>query len=262
MSGTRPTDNTYFAFTLPPSDEGDWLSSKKSRPSLRGLYWALLASLAIHVLFFQWQPPAYKSESKLASTKSLHLTLNYTPPPNPLPRQPVLNAEPAEEIAEPLVEQPISAEEPAPAEPVIEPDVPPEPLDEEALQTTIVQQNRYRDAYMPTTESNTEFSIAAPAGSIDGEQTPDHFNDVFDPRLRARLQNNPVRGTSEQASGPTGFTNIHGNTLVELDNGLCMSATPAVPGQPTNWYLTACGGKKNESEQMMERVNRDFQNRR
>lgn len=258
MSGTHPADNSYFAFTLPPSDEGDWLSSSKSKPSLRGLYWALLVSLIIHVLFFQWQPLAYKPEPKPALSKPLHLTLNYTSPPKPILRQPVASTEFVEEVAEPLVEQPISVEEPAPAEPVIKPDVPPEPLDDAALRTAILHQNRYRDAYMPTTESNTEFST----GVVGSEQTSNHFNNVFDPRLRARLQNNPVRGTSQQASGPTGFTNIHGNTLVELDNSLCMSATPAVSGQPTNWYLTACGGKRNESEQMMERVNRDFQNRR
>lgn len=258
MPGTHLADNSYFAFTLPLSDEGDWLSPSKSKPPLRGLYWALLVSLVIHLLFFQWQPPLYEPEAVLPPNKSLYITLNYASPPEVLPLEPALNTELAQEVATPLVEQLVSITEPGPTESVIEPDMPPEPLDDAALRTAILHQNRYRDAYIPTTESNTEFST----GVVGSEQASNRFNNVFDPRLRARLQNNPVRSASQQALGPNGFTSIHGNTLVELDNGLCMSATPAVPGQPTNWYLTACGGKKSESEQMMERVNRDFQNRR
>src|SRR5690606_14136595 len=125
----------------------------------------------------------------------------------------------------------------------------------EDLETIVLQQNKYRDDYLPAL--NSERAVEH-LDSLRAKQ----FGNVFDPRLRARLQGNSSGVVGQQTTGPVAFTGIYGSTIVELDSGLCMEANSAAIGKPTNWYMTACAGKLSESKQMMERVNNEVRNRR
>jgi hypothetical protein len=253
MSGMLPADDQDFSFTLPFSEESDWLSSTKKNPVSRGVLVAVMASLVVHAIIFQWEIPQYTYELRADSAKPIHIKLDYAVQSAPSPIE--FENDPIAKILPDPVTETISDPKPEVVDDIAVSEVLPQHMIEQDLETIVLQQNRYRDDYLPS--PNAEPTVAPQTHSPEAQ----HFNNVFDPRLRARLQNNPVRRASQQASGPTTVANIHGNIIVEQEGGGCMMAVSAAVTQPTNWYLTTCAGKS-ESEQMMERINNEVKSRR
>jgi len=265
MSGTFPADDL---FDLPLLDERDWLHSKKIRPSLRGLFLAIFASLFIHLLFFQWKISAQNARLTVLLTKPIHISLNYIVQPT-LPTVTKVIPNQAD-IVIPLAseQQPLlQVNNSSMASDVMSTEQAGRISDKQQqviIEPKIRQQHRYHETY-PTSinaEASLSYSTELASQQNDSGKSPQHFNDVFDPRLRARLQNNFANKTTEQVSGLTDLTDVHGNTIVELDNGSCLRSVPTAMGQPTNWYMTTCSGTTSESEQMMERINNEVRRRR
>lgn len=247
MSEMLLTDDQKFSFRLPLGDESDWLSTEKRKPISRSIFIAVAASLLIHALVLQWNMSPYVHQPHVLPAKPLQITLSYAAPPV----VPPIELEDA-----PL---PKTLIEPAPlVEPKMANDVTQTqdlPQEKHKPNTIIQQQNKYRDDYLPPLNSDV-------ITSQDNSSTAKHFNNVFDSRLRARLQNSRGNTARQSARGPTTLTNVHGDAMVEVDNGSCLMAATTAGGQPTNWYMTHCAGRKSEGEQMMERVNNDVKYRR
>lgn len=255
MSGILPADDQDFFFTAPIIEENDWFSSTPRKSAVRGFLLAIVVSLTIHAVIFQLNIPQQPSELPASPSQPIHITLDYsTPTTSPLIEPevaPLADIQPqavVEKVA-PLPEANLVEE----AETV---EILPRAAANTDLETIVLQQNKYRDDYLPSSDFTPR--VEHPNDSSSATQ----FGNVFDPRLRARLQNTPSAIVKRQATGPVAFTGVHGDTVVELDSGLCMEASSAAIGQPTNWYMTACAGKLSESEQMMERINKEVRSRR
>jgi hypothetical protein len=96
-------------------------------------------------------------------------------------------------------------------------------------------------------QSNSGEPAAAPTTGIAAN--------VFNPALRKRLQEEELKPNLQRVdAGPKIFTDIHGQSIVDLGGGNCLRSSASKPGEPTNWYMTSCAGKS-DSEQIMERVN-------
>lgn len=241
MSGMQPVDKHIYTFDPTLLNEQDWLYSRKITAPRHSLFLAVLASLLIHLLFLQWKFSAQDALPKERTTKTIQINLNY--------------------LAKP--------ELPSVTDVVLEPDVIVMPSAQEKQESHQRKEKRLVPNVVPikkvdrVVEKEPLYTIETIIREqTNHEESSSHFNDVFDPRLRARLQNNSVYKASESAFDDTNFTDLHGNTIVELDSGSCMRATQSVAGQPTNWYMTACAGEKTESEQMMDRINDEVRRRR
>lgn len=253
MSGMLPADDQDLSFSLPFPDQNDWLSPAEIKPSPRVVLIAVMVSLAIHAMIFQWSIPPYRHEPRVDPVKPIHITLDYAAQSTARPAVPVDDSV-SKILSEPVTE--ITAVTEQEVVDIAEPEILPRQIVQQDLETIIVQQNKYRDDYLPSTNS------ASAPGSFDDSSEVQHFNNVFDSRLRARLQANQVRTVSQKLSGPTTVTDVYDNTLVELDNGACMTATSTAIGQPTDWYITNCSGRASESEEIMRRVNSEVKRRR
>lgn len=253
MSGTLPADDHVFSFDLPLPDECDWLHAKKITPSLqlRRFFWAILVSLLIHLLFFQLHFFTQDVRPKVLPSKPIQISLVYVAQPKlpamfekqHVPQVDEMRMEPVVTSTE-LVNRTANQQK------------------KEAKVSIIHQQNRDHETYLsPINEEPSSDLSSELSPQQDGEQNSNHFNDVFDPRLRARLQNNSAQKVSQRVSDYTDSTDLHGNTIVESDSGLCLKSVPTATGQPINWYMTTCAGRKSESEQMMERINNEVKRR-
>lgn len=87
------------------------------------------------------------------------------------------------------------------------------------------------------------------------------FGNVFDPRLRQRLQHNHTHRSTARSDGPVETRNAYGDRRVALDNERCMRARQSMrSGETTDWYLTSCGGL-DEGEKMLRRVEQNWRKR-
>jgi hypothetical protein len=243
MSGNFHTDDQNFSFTLPRLDENTWFSVTKPETSLRFFYYAVGASLVIHFAVALWLPFKRIVALPTDSPQTIHLELQYATP---------LEAAPAEA-------PPVPADVPAP----VHEDIPEAVKEEEQT----VEDNSLSAAAEPEVldKADIQAAIQPINGTADMKMDSlrrENFGDVFDPRLRARLQNNRTAIRTEQSSRGVTMTNIYGETLVDVGDGSCLMGREARAGEPTNWYMTKCSNYKDEGETMMERVNRAVQKRR
>ncbi len=241
MSGMQPVDKHIPTFYLSLLNEQDWLHYKKNTAPRHSLFLAVLASLLIHLLFLQWKFSAQDALPIQRTTKTIQINLNYVAKPE-LPRVTEVMSEPDIAVA-PLAK--VKQDSHQHDEKTVVSDVVP------IKQIDRIVDKQQKDTVEPMVREQNNF-----------EQNSTHFNDVFDPRLRARLQDNSAYRASQSASDNTNVTDLHGNTIVELDSGSCMRSTQSAVGQPTNWYITTCSGAKNESEQMIDRINDEVRRRR
>lgn len=88
------------------------------------------------------------------------------------------------------------------------------------------------------------------------------FGQVFDPRLRQRLQSNRMHTSTAKPDSLQSARDIHGDLHVDLGNGGCLMAKQTLrPGEPANWYMTQCNSAGGESEQMLRRVEQNWRKR-
>src|SRR5690606_31938260 len=80
MSGNFHTDDQNFSFTLPRLDENTWFSVAKPETSLRFFYYAVGASLVIHLAVALWLPFKRILAVPTASSKTIHIELQYATP--------------------------------------------------------------------------------------------------------------------------------------------------------------------------------------
>lgn len=258
MSGNFHTDDQSFSFTLPRLDENTWFSVNKPETSLRFFYYAVGASLVIHLAVALWLPFKRIVAVPTDSPKTIHLELQYATP---------FEAAPAEvpPIAPSIEAPPVPSAAPAPVhEDILEAVKEPQAMKEE--QETVEDTNVSTVAEPEVLdEADTQTAIQSMNGTaamkMDSPKR-ENFGDVFDPRLRSRLQNSQTAMRPEQSSRGATMTNIYGETWVDVDDGSCLMGRETRIGEPTNWYMTRCANYKDEGEAMMERVNRAVQKRR
>lgn len=211
------------------------------------LPWMLLASLMIHVLLFLAVNPV---EKKLVSDQQHTLQIEL----KRIIQQPKTELV---ELEKPLIEKsekPHSENKDTPEitakneqiDPVEKPKVKKLiiPLTSEELKS-------WQDQPEPMHEFNDR-------GLESREQTA--YGDVFDPRLRARLQ--AAQGTGN-ARKPVERVqaNIHGMKVFKLSDRHCLMTVPGFRQENANdWYHTSCKDKT-ESEQMMDRVNESIRSK-
>lgn len=107
-----------------------------------------------------------------------------------------------------------------------------------------------------TSEAGTDSWITPDTGPQAGA-----FGNVFNPRLRQRLQHNHTHRSTVRSDGPVETRNAYGDRRVALDNERCMRARQSMrPGETTDWYLTSCGGL-DEGEKMLRRVEQNWRKR-
>lgn len=264
MSGNFHADSQNFSFTSPPFDESTWFSVNKPETSLRFFYFAVGASLAIHFIVALWLPFKRITSAPVDYPKTIHLELQYSIALEsaPVEEAPVKTAAPvlqdipeAIKEAEHIIENPEDDVMPMAIENtgLIDASMEPEVLDEAGLQTMIQSANYYRDSYLET-DSSSDLTVNFPGRGS--------FGNVFDPRIRARLQNNRTPARANPPSPGSTTTSTHGETFVGLEGGACMMERETRIGEPTNWYITKCPDYEDESERMMERVNQAIKNRR
>lgn len=76
---------------------------------------------------------------------------------------------------------------------------------------------------------------------------------VFDPRLRAKLNSLPQERAK---STPNIYTDISGSTQVDFGRGNCLrSAIENTRGLSQNWYLTQCNNRKSEGDAILQGLN-------
>lgn len=216
----------------------------KSAPNL---FWiAIAVSLGIHLLILQYHLPS--SANSLAdpkpttSTMVLHLKqqrksalardLQQEQKQDAIVSQKELPPERSSHDSELAV--PAALEEPVPSSAPVA-DLTPATVGD--IQR-VIQTSRYQDVVASPQDKNAAFS------------------DVFDPRLRRRLQNNPTHIASVKAQGLTESVNIYGDSEVRLNSGGCMMAKADHSiGGAKDWLMTACSGGEDEGESMLRRVN-------
>lgn len=87
------------------------------------------------------------------------------------------------------------------------------------------------------------------------------FGNVFDPRLRQRLQHNHTHRSTARLDGPVEARDAYGDRRVALGNERCMMARQSMrSGETTDWYLTSCAGL-DEGEKMLRRVEQSWRKR-
>lgn len=239
--------------TVPESREVDFshlkLESTDFEPVARApkrqstfVWFALLLSALLHLLLLLLDFRENQSRPNNVTTQTLHIDLVRAPPEKRDIAPDVVNKEMVEpqvhqqEVTSPVATSVIApAEKPREAEPITRLVI--EPLSSQELAEIV-------DSHNARSDSRSTAAIA---------------ENVFDPRLRARLSeeaNKPTLARVEN-SGPKTYTDPAGATIVVLGSGNClMSPLNTKIGSPKNWYMTPCVGKS-ESETMMERVDMD-----
>lgn len=266
MSGTLPTGNHQSSFDWPQTIGGEladneWMSATHRKSALP-VSLAFIVSLLFHMGLLQWQLPLTGVEMITASPKPISLTINRAvhfvePVVKPDPQvTPV-----SELIIAPVVKNPAVENAKEPDVIVTEANAIIREFSQEELQRILQQQTIHTDYQLPADVLPLERAPNAVNTTDDSSTGKAHFNDVFDPRLRARLQANPVQHQTTKPSLGDETMNIHGTTFVDLGGGRCLMGTPAAFAQETNWYMTRCPGYKDEGEQMMERVNQEMRNK-
>lgn len=229
---------------------------EKSAPNI---FWITIAvSLGIHLLILQLHLPSSANSladpKPIASTMVLHLKQQTK---SALPRdqlqqekkQDAIVSEkelPAETSSPDLgVAAPVALEEPVPSSAPVVADLVPATAGE--IQR-VIQTSRYQDV------------VASPQERVESKNAA--FSDVFDPRLRQRLQNNSTHVASVKAQGLTESVNIYGDSEVRLNSGGCMMAKADHSiGGAKDWLMTACSGGEDEGESMLRSVNESLRGR-
>lgn len=268
MTGIRPSDSDVFLVDPsfdPPSDLSlraeQWQTFDKQPVVKWGLVLSVLMSLIMHLLFLFWFLPIGADKVKPALPKSFNVQLHYAAVPEPeLVSKSVVepvNDENREPDIQPIVSQAAVTPEPIPLadeQASLADNDAITPFEKLSVDRIITTQNKYSDAYLP--------SANRPMTTQPGSNSK-RFGSVFDPRLREQLQHQAVSVSTATAELSVA-TNVYAETLVELnDHGACLMAKESMAASgPKNWYMTSCAGFKDEGEQMMERINREMQNRR
>jgi len=255
LDETKCSGNQELSFLLgePLPEPG------KSAPNL---FWiAIAVSLGIHLLILQYHLPS--SANSLAhpkpttSTMVLHLKQQRK---SALARDQLQQEKKQEQKQDAIVSQkelppersshdselavPAALEEPVPSSAPVA-DLTPAMVGD--IQR-VIQTSRYQDV------------VASPQERVASKNAA--FSDVFDPRLRQRLQNNPTHIASVKAQGLTESVNIYGDSEVRLNSGKCMMAKADHSiGGAKDWLMTACSGGEDEGESMLRRVNESLRGR-
>ena len=92
----------------------------------------------------------------------------------------------------------------------------------------------------------------------------DRYKDVFDPRLRKRLQENYQVVSKAKESKLKNWTRSDGTIMVETGDGTCISKVPDKNGVTTLWSMQLAGANcdKTQSEKMMDNINADLEARK
>jgi hypothetical protein len=214
---------------------------------------ALIVSIAFHLAIFY-----ALSEMETPSLRS------FTPKPkgvvSPLRIQ-------AQLIAPKIVNdiQPLPAADPVPAVDAVEnSEVPVDvttasPKVDAVVQPAIVEttDNLVSSDEPPVIDTSAKSWATPDSGPQEGA-----FGNVFNPRLRQRLQHNHTHRSTAKLGGLEETRDAYGDRRVALGNKRCMMAKQSMrSGEATDWYLTSCGGL-DEGEKMLRRVEQNWRNRR
>ena len=89
------------------------------------------------------------------------------------------------------------------------------------------------------------------------------YPDVFDPRLRKKLQENHQVVSKAKLAKLRTWKDVTGNTVVEVGEGSCIRSMPSTGNsRATNWSLLRFKCGKDEGEKMMDNVNADLEARK
>ncbi len=218
-------------------DVADSLTARRSHSSSPRLFLtAVFISLALHLVIMAWYKPVPTNLIQTPQSEESPLRISLIPAQKIIePVEPVLPAPP------PAIPQTVSEPDPpAQSSPVIENPSPPEDL-----QTTIRHSSVIPEKYRLTQEDLAQPSV-----------TPANVDAVFHPHLREKLQAARSKRTVT-ISASIESTTIHGETVVMVDEGRCMSSDASENSltRSSDWYFTKCNNSQTEGELMMERVN-------
>lgn len=250
--GAREIDLSHLAaqiaHAIPPE------ASQVAKKSRYYLAIGLGASCVVHalILLVNWRSASVEIPQSEAPVLVIQLQTQVSTPiaqPNP---EPVIEQAPIPIQAAIPIQAPIPVET---AEPQIieetaqvvptSPEIKPEPVIEPFETKTQIEPLSAKELREIIQSHNSESPRAATGTAAN----------VFHPGLRKRLQEEEQKPTPQRGKGgPRTYTDVHGQTIVDLGGGNCLRASAPKIGEPTNWYMTSCAGKS-ESEQMMDRVN-------
>ena len=216
---------------------GSLVERRSHSSSSRLLLIAVFISLILHLVIMAWYKPVPTNLTQTPQSKDSPLRISLIPAQKIIePVEPVLPAPP------PAIPQTVSEPDlPAQSSPVT--DQPPPPSKD--LQTTI-----RRSSFIPDNYRLTQEDLAQPSAK------PANVDEVFHPLLREKLQAARSKRTGA-VSASIEVTTIHGETVVMLDEGRCMSSDGHQDNltRASDWYFTHCNNGKTEGELMMDRVN-------
>lgn len=229
-----------------------WAEQKHSPSSHRLMLFAVLISASAHLVFAVWYQPEPAKASQQFQPNKASLLISLSSPPKII--EPV---EPeAVEPAEPVL--PDTSTDVPPAAPIHEPAESTPPPEEQVppalqeLQAVLRESSAMPDNYHLSEDYQASFQ----RGSDDADE-------IFDPRLRKKLQDARQRRTGI-TSAATELTRLHGETVVTVSEGRCMTSDNRSNSltRASDWYFTGCDDDKTEGELMMERVNQQMKSRR
>lgn len=218
-----------------------------------GLQWgALLVSVVLHLAIFV----AYAKMDLPATRSQLHQPVNAQPRIfaeliTQVPRQPEVPSTAPTPASDDTQEDIVSADEPDAD--ALQSD---ESVDEFVEAESLAEPPKIIDYALPSTTPE------ASLGTQDAGPQSGTFGQVFDPRLRQRLQSNRMHTSTAKPDSLQSTRDIHGDLHVDLGNGGCLMAKQTLrPGEPANWYMTQCNSAGGESEQMLRRVEQNWRKR-
>ena len=218
-------------------DVADSLTARRSRSSSPRLFLtAVFISLTLHLVIMAWYKPVPTSLTQLPQSEDSPLRISLVAAKKIVePVEPVLPTPPP--AIQPVISEP---DTPAQSNPVIDKLPPPEDF-----QTTIRRSSAIPDKYRLTQEDLAQPSVK-----------PTNVDEVFHPHLREKLQAARSKRTGT-ISPSIEATTIHGETVVMVDEGRCMSSDASENSltRSSDWYFTKCNNSQTEGELMMERVN-------
>lgn len=217
------------------------------------LQWgALLASVVFHlVIFFAYAQMALPTSQRPLS-----------PPANTQPRiyAELISWVPDQPEVLPSVLAPVNNEPQQDPVEFIEVDSTPVVSDEQVGEIVAIEASvehpKSIDYRLPAGTSESSGSVR------DTGPTSGAFGQVFDPRLRQRLQNNRMHTSTAKPDSLKETRDIHGNLQVDLGKGACLKAQESMkPGSVTNWYMTHCNSTGDDGDQMLRRVEQNWRKR-
>jgi hypothetical protein len=197
---------------------------------------AVFISLTLHLVIMAWYKPVPTNLTQLLQSEDSPLRISLVAAKEIVePVEPVLPNPPS--AIQPVISKP---DTPAQSNPVIDKLPPPEDF-----QTTIRRSSAIPDKYRLTQEDLAQPSVK-----------PANVDEVFHPHLRKKLQAARSKRTGTISASIEAAT-IHGETVVMVDEGRCMSSDGHQHNltRASDWYFTHCNNGKTEGELMMERVN-------